>query len=265
MSQWPHLPNAPITEALIDIRVKLPAEVTLETLSTFQDGIRARYPNRRERASWQSQFEVAPGAVPRVHEPTGGVDGYLFVSPEGTQIVQARRDGFTFSRLKPYETWEQLKDEAGALWDQYKALTRPVQILRSAVRYINRIEIPLPVVDLRRWFHTTPEVARTLPQGLSEFFIRLVIPFDDPRATAIVTQTVVQSDERDVVPIILDIDAFQDETCAPDAADLWDRFEQLRKVKNRVFFESITKETEELFKCQSSSQGGLGAPATSPR
>lgn len=265
MSQWPHLPNAPITEALIDIRVKLPAVVTLETLSTFQDDIRARYPNRRERSSWQSQFEVAPGAIPRVHEPIGGIDGYLFVSPEGNQIVQARLDGFTFSRLKPYETWEQLRDEAKVLWNQYKALTRPIQILRIAVRYINRIEIPAPVVDLRRWFYTTPEVARALPQGLQEFFTRLVIPFDDPRATAIVTQTAVPTDSPDAVPIILDIDVYREEPCAPDAGDLWKRFEQLREVKNRVFFESITTETKGLFICPASNPKRLGAPPTMTR
>ena len=124
VKRWPHLPNSPISEALIDIRAELPADVDLDTLAGFHDGISDRYPNRRERVSWTAQFELSPGAPPRLEAPSGGPDGYLFTSPEGNQIVQARLDGFTFSRLKRYENWQSLRDEARSLWehDQLESL-----------------------------------------------------------------------------------------------------------------------------------------------
>ena len=47
-----------------------------------------------------------------------------------------------------------------------------------ALRYINRINIPLPFTDFKQYLRTTPEIARELPQGLSTFLMRLVIPMD---------------------------------------------------------------------------------------
>ena len=38
--EFPHLERAPITEALIDIRVDLPSTVDLDTLQSFHDDIR---------------------------------------------------------------------------------------------------------------------------------------------------------------------------------------------------------------------------------
>ena len=40
------------------------------------------------------------------------VDGYVFTSADGKQVVQYRLDGFTFSRLRPYTRWEEVFAEA---------------------------------------------------------------------------------------------------------------------------------------------------------
>jgi uncharacterized protein (TIGR04255 family) len=62
-----HYENAPILEALIDIRVELSGGVRMEVLATFQDLVRPRYPRRDERFYVQGQFSVGPelGAVAR--------------------------------------------------------------------------------------------------------------------------------------------------------------------------------------------------------
>src|SRR5688572_30820653 len=104
-------PNAPITEALLDIRVKLPAEVTLTRLASFHDNVREQYPVKRERVRWEGSIQFEPGIVPEMRPPSGGPDGYLFTSADGKQIVQARLDGFTFNRLKPYDRWETFRDQ----------------------------------------------------------------------------------------------------------------------------------------------------------
>ena len=177
MGTWPHLKHAPITEALIDLRVDLPAETVLERLASFQDEIKDRYPQKRERRAWHGRIELERSQDPLLHQSSGGVDGFLFTSPDGTQVVQARMDGFTFSRLKTYETWENLRDEAKTLWNRYRDITHPTRITRVAVRYINRLVLPLPVQDFKQWVLTTPDIAPTLPQALATFFLRLVIPF----------------------------------------------------------------------------------------
>lgn len=249
MTEWERFPNAPIVEALLDIRVKLPATVTLDQLARFQDGVRDAYPNRRTHFSWQAGFQMKPGGVSlELNAPTGGEDGYVFSSADGRQTAQARRDGFTFNRLKPYDRWESLRDEARRLWNRYREIANPIQIGRAALRYINRIEIPISITNFKEYVLTTPEIAPELPQGMSTFFMRLVIPEQDLGFMAIVTETM-EEPKGDLLPFILDVDVHKERDFdASDDTVLWNTFERLRDFKNDIFFKSITPRSKELFR-----------------
>lgn len=242
-------PNAPITEALLDIRVTLPAQTDLAKLATFHDAIKQRYPSRQERLAWRGHVAIKTSPIPRVSQSAaGGPHGYLFTSVDARQVVQARMDGFTFSRLKPYDKWETLRDEARDLWQHYVRIASPEAVTRVALRYINRIEIPLPMRDFKEYILTTPEIAPELPQGLDSFFMRLVIPNPKAQAVAIVTETVEPIDESsNRLPLIFDIDVFRMAAFSVGDQSLWETFEQLRNLKNEIFFKSITSKAKDLF------------------
>ncbi|MBI2060115.1 MAG: TIGR04255 family protein [Nitrospirae bacterium] len=242
-------PNAPITEALLDVRANLPTGTSIETLAAYHDSIRARYPLKRERQRWQVGHEFRPAGPPSILGPTGGPDGYIFESQDKKQAVQARLDGFTFNRLKPYHQWESLREEAMDLWGQYVELAKPTAITRLALRYINRIEIPLPAVDLKEYILTGPEVARGLPQGLANFFMRVMIPSPDSRATALVTLTMeVPTTVEGPLPFIFDIDVFHEESMVPGSGGMPKVLENLHEFKNNIFFGSITDKCKKLFR-----------------
>lgn len=242
-------PNAPITEALLDIRVKLPGQTNLAKLAVFHDAIKQRYPTKQERVSWRGHIEIKASPVAQVSQSAvGGPDGYLFTSADGRQVVQARLDGFTLSRLKPYDKWETLRDEARDLWHHYVLVASPEAVTRVALRYINRIEIPLPMRDFKDYILTTPEIAPDLPQGLESFFMRLVIPDSKTQAVAIVTETVEPVDEsNNRLPLIFDIDVFRMAAFNVRDKAIWETLEQLHDLKNDIFFKSITPNAKELF------------------
>ena len=77
--------------------------------------------------------------------------------------------------------------------------------------------------------------------------MRLEIPFTSPTATVFLTEALDRRDDRPIA-LILDIDAFRKEEISTDDPDLWTRLEELREIKNRVFFGSLTPETVELYK-----------------
>ena len=247
MSKWDHLDKAPITEALIDLRVRLPESPSLEHLEAFRDAVKETYPDCRTRRKWHTRFALHNEEPPAVETESGGPDGFILTSRDGAQVVQARLDGFTFSRLKPYERWEQLRDSAQELWKTYCDSASPLMITRIAVRYINRIELPLPFEDLGEWLETRPELGPKLPQGLAGYFFRANIPFDKPPGFVNVTQSIEPGNYKDRVPLIFDIDAFSTQELPPDDNGVWKKFEDLREIKNRVFFESITKKTKDMF------------------
>jgi uncharacterized protein (TIGR04255 family) len=102
--------------------------------------------------------------------------------------------------------------------------------------------------DLSDYLRTLLEIGDGIPQTLSGLFMRLVVPFGKT-ATAIITQAVEDSavtPQR--LPVIFDIDVFREVVLAPDGSDLWTCMEELRTVKNEVFFKSLSPEAVNLFR-----------------
>lgn len=248
MAAWPHLPHAPIAEALLDIQVVLPKSVTISDLEKLHDFFRERFPLKKPRASGSIRVEIkGEGVEPKI-STSAAPDGFFFSSSDSKQVVQARLNGFSFSRLKSYNTWETFRDEARAAWNIYTKIVAPESITRIALRYINRIEIPFPMGDFKEYVLTTAEIAPGLPQGMSEFFMRLVVPKQELEATAIITQAMEPVQEGARLPLIFDIDVFRLGSFAVATDEIWTMFESLRNLKNEIFFKSITPKAEELFK-----------------
>ncbi len=240
-----HYPKAPITEALIDVRVELPKHVTVADLEKVHEEEKTAYPTKknRSRVVAQMQFgEQVAAAASSKHV------GFLFTSKDEKQIVQARLDGFTLSRLAPYESWDVFCKEARRLWDRYRSVVEPERLVRLAVRYINRLDLPFPVPDLKEYLRTVPEVSPDLPQDLAGYFLHLRIPMNDIQSTLLVNQTIIEPSGPNVVSVVLDNDLYRDADVPQNEDAVWAFFEELRVRKNDVFESSITDRTRELFK-----------------
>ena len=117
------------------------------------------------------------------------------------------------------------------------------------MRYINRIELPLPLKEFRDFVLTVPEIASGLPSSVSAMAMQLVVQDPATGGAVMLNQCIDQNSlKSDVLPLIFDIDAFKEVDLASDAEDLWTFVEQLRKLKNEFFFKSITEKTKELFR-----------------
>lgn len=239
----------PITEAIFDIRTELPKETDVNFLLPFQDQIKDRFPTRRARHAYEAKFQFSPHSSPEAIQPLATVDGYLFLSPDGKKIVQARLDGFTFNKLKPYSRWEDFSEEAIGLWNHYVEIAKPTTITRLALRYINRIELPFPINDFKEYILTIPEIAPNLPAGLSGLFTRLILPNPKIGATAIITETLDDKNESpNTLGFIFDIDVFRNLRIEPNLDKVRTIMNDLRNYKNEIFLNSLTKKTKELFK-----------------
>jgi uncharacterized protein (TIGR04255 family) len=245
----PVLKNAPITEALIDIRVKLPATTDVKSIYLLFEKIKNQYPTRQEYKVSEFSFQLKPDAAP-VKASQHKVNGYRYISADQKQIFQARLDGFTMSRLHPYTEWKDLRDEAKKLWQFYRDITRPEAITRVALRYINNLNIPMPIVDFSDYLAAPPIIPEGLPQGVSSFLTRVTIHEPAIAANAIITQAlevVPQTPEMNHLPVILDIDVFRLDPNGIEENDAWNTIDQLRHFKNKIFDKSITPKLKEIY------------------
>jgi uncharacterized protein (TIGR04255 family) len=234
--------KAPITEAVMDIRVAPRFDLDMATLASVGAGT--------DFSEVGDLFSVT-GAIslgaPATQTITPAKEGFRFSTKAGGRVFQAQRNGWSFSKLAPYESWEAFSSEGRELWRRYRDATRPEAIDRVALRYINRLDLPLPVADFKEYILTSPEVAPALPQQLSGFLMQLHIPQFDINAMTVLNLALVPPPGPDICSILLDIDVFRTAD-APQADDeLWAYLEKLRERKNFVFEACITEKMRRRF------------------
>jgi len=246
MAEIRHLDKAPITEALIDLRVVIPTD-SIGKLKELADRVKDRFPKQYTLHHGEFKFQIAAEG-PNSEQVTTGVLGYICSGNDDTRKVQFRGDGFTFNKLKPYETWEMMRDEARELWGMFSvSVAAGIPIHRVAIRYINLLEIPLggPLGD----FLTAPPVSpKGLPQGVYEYLHRIVLKEEELNAVAIITQNMLPSlpEHGASKRLLFDIDIFRDNANL-NQEEVWDVLEGFRKFKNEIFFKSLTERTVEKY------------------
>jgi uncharacterized protein (TIGR04255 family) len=245
---FPHLNNAPITEAIIDFRVRLPGAFEILRLKEAHVQLSADYPTIEEQQVTRQQFEQRPGQPPKLTVRSQGVPGYRFRSGDAKSLVQFRRNGFTFNRLKPYPSWDQVFPEACRLWKIYSTVAPPEEISRIAVRFINRIQLPLPNLEFSDYLTAPPPLPQGVPQSLSGFLTRVVIQDPETKLAANVVQALEPPLNEQYVSMILDIDVYQRDVSQLTLEAVLGQFAKLREMKNRIFFGSLTEKALALFR-----------------
>lgn len=248
MSDFPKLKNPPAVEAILDVKVIFPKGVELAALAALHDVFKTAYPKKEEQRVVEFGFEQKAGNPPQSLTRDHGVIGYRFRSEDGKELVQCRKDGFTFNRLKPYPGWEDVSAKAAAAWEKYRLAFPEATITRVALRYINQIFVPinrtgcvladyfavnLPGPKVEGLSHTGFMGQGLLHDSLSGLDANWIFahqPNPDPTKLA----------------VVLDIDVFAqgEKVVEIGVPELW---ESMRGLKNRLFFGSITSKGEELF------------------
>jgi uncharacterized protein (TIGR04255 family) len=228
--EFPKLTRPPLREALVDIRLR--EELPGSVLSKFEAPKGFPVKKGMKHAQFQMQAEADKPFAAKVltDEPLG----MRFEREDGSEVVQLRRNGLTYSILKNYPGWEVLREAARGTWQGFLAASGPINVSRLAVRYINAINIPLGA-DYDEYLTTGPRVPKLVPPIVTSFIQRVLVPFEEDSATAIITQTLEMP-----APAVLDIDVFTECSLEGASPDIWSKLEKLRNISDRIFFSSLT-------------------------
>lgn len=246
-SEYPHLPNAPIVEALIDLRVGLADDFDVEVLRALHEQIVTDFPRLETQQLIQGKLHFSASGI--VAEDTEhAIRGFRMLSADGKDIVQFRRDGFTFSRLHPYTQWATFFDRSWDLWRLYARTVDPSGVTRLATRFINRLKCPLEF-DLGEYFEAPPEVPDGVPDVFASFLYKYVLAPVDGITSNVTLTTERWTTGEDFTSVVFDIDCYvRKDLRADEDETLKSIFLKLREMKNRIFFRSLTPAALEAFK-----------------
>jgi len=236
-----HLNKAPITEAVFDFRTRLPLDAEPENLKNELSVLEGTYPKVEEAWLIEGSFAFSSESVKPLSASSKKANGFFLRSQDGTQVAQFRFDGFTFNRLAPYTSWEEIAPEAFRLWEIYCKIVRPAALYRVALRYINHIPLPQTPLEMDDVLVSAPKVPVEFPQVLASFLTRVVVPLPMPNTHVAVVQAYNTLPAAAADTILLDLDVARDEEMDLSSTTLRPVFEQLRLFKNQAFFGSLTE------------------------
>jgi uncharacterized protein (TIGR04255 family) len=244
---FPHLAAAPIVEAVIHWQARGQRTWDQNELSQNLAELLPDYPEQKEQ--YQVLFEVDAN-LEEDAEPTatrhGGWRGLRLLTPDKLNIAQFNRDGFVFSRLRPYQNWEDFEGEARRLWKLFLQLAAPSEIGRLGIRFINRIALGAGK-DVEDYLNDPPNRPLGLPIDGFLYQSTLNVP-NHPLGVNIV-KTVQRSDAAGAESgLILDIDVFTKRPLSCSESSMNDVLPRMRWLKNAVFFSLIKSNAIETFK-----------------
>jgi uncharacterized protein (TIGR04255 family) len=240
-----HYTNAPIVEAIIDLRIAQPSGVDLQVLKSFSDLMKDQFPTTKEISSVTMGFQ---------HLKQGSEGQFLtqqvglrLENNRGDRVLQVQRIGFTYSHLAPYSNWNSFRDEAKALWSRYLAATGIAAVTRLAVRVINRLHIPAPIAELSRYSNLVARLPDGIPTHPDAFFTQVQLngsTWADGCSVLVDAGAVPQTEGK--VELLFDFDIFVEATKDASSNELWQLLDKLSAAKDDLFEACITDKTREL-------------------
>lgn len=248
--KFPHLNNAPIVEAVIGIHARAEKPLDEKTLIEFLKSKLPDYPGIFSHNENSVAFQIPPqGEAPSAAQNLIW-KGARLQSNDGLQFAHFNREGFMLSRLFPYKDWDQLSSEAFRLFDIFIDIAKPKEIQRLGLRFVNRFQMPVGDNRFELYIQPHPEPPVGLDLPFSGFFQQDSFAVPDLSYGINLVRTI-QPPMPPASPgigLIIDSDVFTLKPFEFDLQRIRRHFTDMRWLKNRVFFGSITERSMELFR-----------------
>lgn len=240
--------NAPITEAVIEIRIQPPESLDQSALKNLAESLKSDFPK-------QAPMRLLRTALAAQQQPESGLSqsvsqapiGFRLSKSDDSRILQLRRDALAYSHMAPYTEWETFRAEAYPLWEKYRSTVRGAKLARCALRYINRVDIPATRIEVEDYFALYPEIPKKLRQRDTVGMALVVqIPQLDLDCMAVINQAQAEPAKPEHVSFVLDIDIFRMGIETWQDSEVWTFLDKLRDRKNEIFESCITDRTREL-------------------
>ena len=229
---FPHLKNAPISEALIDWRAAWGRSIPP---SVFEKELASALPDYEYKASLHSlQLSLTPDETDR--KQTEFWDGTEYRHRSEPFVVRADSMGVRLSRLSPYQSFASFADEGLRVLRAFCDRTQPPEVQRLSVRYVNRISVAS--------FEELSEILESpvrAPEGLPvrQFLHQTQFEFPAESLRVDLVRSVPEARRQQDANLQFYIDIGVSTTDSPRSVDFdaqRKRLEDLRWMKNKTFF-----------------------------
>jgi uncharacterized protein (TIGR04255 family) len=237
--------NPPIIEAVCEFRLTPDSKWDLSIPGLIYEKVRKDFPNKEQRHFFQ-ELEIVQSPQ-GLQQRIGMDERILFLTNDRKMFLQVGSNLLAVNCLKPYAKWSGFKPRIENAFNMLKDTVDVKGLQRIGLRYINRIEIPTQLVKLEDYFEFHPFLGKRLPQNMSGFSLRCLLPFFGGRDVCTVQLINAVPEKKDSSAFILDLDYFLNQPQAISVNQTLDWIEKAHQQIEEVFEGCITQHLRETF------------------
>ena len=195
---------APVSEAVCEFRFDPSQPWDSTVLGLVYDRLKQYYPKKKQEIGLSFEIQGTPQKVQQqIGNPTPRMQ---FLSEDERSLIQLSTDALSINKLKPYHNWAAFKETILSALNAYVAVNEPKGIRRVGIRYINRIEIPQPMVKIEDYLLAAPTVPAPLPQEFASWVQRVEVPVDERNGLLVIQSGSIRDGKNENIAFLLDID-----------------------------------------------------------
>ncbi|MBR1515918.1 MAG: TIGR04255 family protein [Paludibacteraceae bacterium] len=245
---WQTLQNSPVVVALAQLKFNVPNFKMEDVVKQCDVQLKHTLPIRRNNI--QVGLNFGRTAIPLGESKVSGVSNaeigsYIYYTKSQKIKLEISKDTITFIDENPYLSWENFKSQA----IDYLKILSPVfanaEVSRISIRFVNRFTLD-DFTNPEEYINTlitSKEGETTYP--LSQYGFRLMMDVPQTDIYTIVNHNVENASQGKYL-YTLDIDVLDRQKLVFDIDTISDSLENLRNIRNKIFFDTITNKTIEL-------------------
>jgi uncharacterized protein (TIGR04255 family) len=244
--EFPPLEHAPSIEAMMYWRTPVGKELDQNIL---KDELVRRFPDY---PFCQPQHSIEIAASSSLDGTSSEVNhqvqpnGFRLQDAQSHRVAQFTPTGVVFSRLQPYEGWDKFQEEAIKFWNVFIELAAPTSIQLLGVRYINLIPMRNGE-SASTYLNSLPPPLPDLNLQTDSFFYQDTYQIPGYYINWVRTVQSQPDSPGSEQSLIVDINVYTTEVTNLDREYLIKLLDEMRWIKNKIFFSCITQTAHQQF------------------
>lgn len=236
--------NPPIVEAVCEFRFSKDTPWDMVVPGLLYEKIRSEFPIREPKMIQDININLNNNKIEPVLNPHERI---IFKNIDKNILVQVDNNLLAINHLKPYPTWTKFQPLIISTFKKLSGVVVFKQIQRIGLRYINRIEIPEPQIELEKYFKFKPDLGDKLPQDVGNFMLHCELPHKAINADCDIKFTNAIPAVNNKSAFILDIDFYLTKPLTAAIDDITKWIESAHTNVENIFEGCITDNLRKEF------------------
>lgn len=243
--KWPSLTKPPVVTAIFQLKFDV-GTVKVDDYLKFDIVLKRIFPKRSENIESSLSLSPATKITLGMAQVSGVTNtrrtGYLYFTTDQKEKLSLSETDITYTSEKPYEGWDVFKDKVLVILRTLSSMFDGLTVRRTSIRFINQFKFD-EFSDPTVYFNS--QIASSgggMLFPLMKYGFRLTYDIEEG-VYSIVNQSAEHLPDKYVY--MFDIDVLNRNNLLFELNTIDDKLEELRDIKNRIFFGNVTDKTLE--------------------